>query len=707
MDTAPPPPVAERRPVALTHHGDTRTDDWYWLRDRDDPAVLAYLEAENAYTEAVTAASEPLRAAIFAEIKGRVRETDATAPVRHGVWEYFTRTREGDQYAVHCRRPAGTPGAPDPDAVAGSPPGEEVLLDENHEAGTGYFAVGTFDLSPDQELLAWSDDRSGGERYTLRVRDLGTGTDLPDLLSDTYYGTAWAGPDPDGHRWLFFVRTDDAVRPYQVWRHRLGADPSDAVCVFEEADERFFVSVDRTRSGDFVVIASGSKTTSEVRVVATADPTAPPTVVAPRRDGVEYHLDHHRGLDGGTFYIVTNDDAVNFRVMATPVGRPDRAAWTEVVAHRADARIEAVDCFAGHLVVSERSDGLEQIRVLDLADGADPTGHLVAFPDAVHTVGLGPTPDYDATVVRIGYASLVTPASAYDYDLVARHLTLVRRQPVAGYDPERFDTHREWAVADDGTRIPISLVAARGTPRDGSAPLLLYGYGSYEISMDPGFSVARLSLLERGVVYAIAHVRGGGELGRAWYDDGKLLAKRNTFTDFVACAHHLVDRGWSRPERMAARGGSAGGLLMGAVVNLAPAAFAAVVAEVPFVDCLTTILDPALPLTVTEWEEWGNPLQDPEVYRYMKSYSPYDNVAAVPRPALLVTAGLNDPRVQYWEPAKWVAKLRATAVDATPVLLRTELGAGHSGPSGRYDAWRDEALVLAFVCDHVGLGPDR
>lgn len=709
MDTAPVPPVAERRPVPLTHHGDARTDDWHWLRDRDDPAVVALLEAENAYTDAVLAPSAPLRAAIFEEIRTRVRETDASAPVRHGDWEYFTRTREGLQYPVHCRRPAGTPGLPDPDAVAGVAPGEVVVLDENREADdAGYFAVGAFDVSPDQDLLAWSDDRTGGERYTLRIRDLATGTDRPDVLVDTYYGTAWAGPDAHGDRWLFFVRTDDAVRPFQVWRHRLGADPATDECVFEEPDERFFVSVDRTRSGDVVVITTGSKTTSEVWTVPTSDPTASPSVVARRRDGVEYHVDHHRGPDGGTFYIVTNDDAVNFRVVRAPAGDAGPGAWTEVLAHRHDARVESVDCFAGHLVVSERSDGLEQVRVIDLAAGADPTGRLVALPDAVYTVGLGATPDYDVTVVRLGYSSLVVPATAYDYDLVDRRLTLVKRQPVAGHDPERFTTHREWAVAADGTRIPISLVAARDTPRDGTAPLLLYGYGSYEISIDPGFSVARLSLLDRGVVYAIAHVRGGGEMGRAWYDDGKLLAKRHTFTDFVACAHHLVDAGWSRPARMAARGGSAGGLLMGAVVNLAPAAFAAVVAEVPFVDCLTTILDPTLPLTVTEWEEWGNPVEDREVYDYMKSYSPYDNVVPTARPALLVTAGLNDPRVQYWEPAKWVAKLRHTAVDDTPVLLRTEMGAGHSGPSGRYDAWRDEALVLAFVCDHVGAGrPDR
>ncbi len=695
----PQPPVAPRRPTTLTHHGDDRTDDWFWLRDRDDPAVIAHLEAENAFTKSVLADQAPLRSAIFEEIRGRVRETDASAPVRFGPWEYFTRTREGLQYPVHCRRPLGATGLPDPDAEPGSEPGEVVLLDENVEAGDGYFGVGAFDLDPDQELLAWSSDRTGAERYDLHVRDLASGTDVDGPIPGTYYGTAWAGSRATGDACLFSVRTDEAERPFQVWRHRLGTDPALDECVFEEPDERFFVGVERTRSGDLVVITSGSKITSEAWTIPTATPMSAPVLVSARREGVEYHVDHHRGPDGGSLYLVTNDDAVNFRVMVTPTASPDRSHWSEVVAHRDDARVEAVDCFAGHLVVSERSDGLEQIRVVDLADGGQ---HVVALPDAVYTVGLGSTPEYDTTVVRIGYASLVTPSTAFDYDLVDRRLTLVKRQPVAGYDPERFTTHREWATADDGTRIPISIVAPRDAPRDGTAPLLLYGYGSYEISMDPGFSVARLSLLERGVVYAIAHIRGGGELGRAWYDDGKLLHKRNTFTDFVACARHLVDGGWSSPGRMAARGGSAGGLLMGAVVNLAPAAFAAVVAEVPFVDCLTTILDPSLPLTVTEWEEWGNPLADSGVYDYMKSYSPYDNVAPVDHPAILVTAGLNDPRVQYWEPAKWVAKLRAVGTGDRPVLLRTEMGAGHSGPSGRYDAWRDEALVLAFVCDRVG-----
>lgn len=695
---APVPPSAPRRPTVLRHHGDTRTDDWYWLRERDDPEVRAYLEAENAYTDAVTAHLAPLRDRLFEEIRGRIRETDVSAPVRHGAHEYFSRTRAGLQYPVHCRRPAGTAGAPDPEAEPGAAPGETVVLDENVLAGTGpYFALGAFALSPDQRLLAHSVDHTGGERYTLRVRDLTTGVDHPDAIPDTYYGVAWA----DDGATLFYTRTDEAMRPWQVWRHRLGSPTTDDVLVFEEADERFYVGVERSRSGRVVVVTSGSKLTTEVWFVAAADPTAPLTVVEPRREGVEYHVEHHHSdATGSRFFVLTNDEAPDFRLMVTPTATPGRDAWTEVLPHRADVRLDGVDAFAGHLVCSERADALARLRIVDLADG---TEHLVAMPDAVYAAGLGATPEYDTTRVRIEYSSLVTPPSSYDYDVATRDLTLVRATPVHGYDPATLTSTREWAVAPDGTRIPVSIVHRRDLVRDGSAPVLLYGYGAYEISIDPTFSSARLSLLDRGVVFAIAHVRGGGECGRRWYDEGKLLHKRNTFTDFVACAQHLVARGYSRPDRTAARGGSAGGLLMGAVVNLAPEQFGVVVAEVPFVDCLTTILDPALPLTVTEWEEWGNPLEDPEVYRYMKSYSPVDNVEPRDHPALLVTAGLHDPRVQYWEPAKWVARLRATGTGARDLLLRTEMDAGHSGPSGRYDAWRDEAFVLAFVLDALGV----
>jgi oligopeptidase B len=680
----------------LAHHGDERIDDWYWLRERDDPGVREYLEAENGFTEAALAHLGALREELFEEIRGRVRENDAAAPVRHGPYEYFRRTREGRQYPVHCRRPAGTPGLPDPDAEPGTEPNEIVLLDENTTAGeSGYFALGALSPSPDQRLLAYSTDYTGGERYELRFRDIDGGTELPDVVPDTNYGLGWANDNAT----VFYTRPDDAMRPWQVWRHRLGTPATDDELVFEEPDERFYVSIGRTRSGRFLVITTASKLTTEVWVVDADTPDDAFRIVTPRRDGVEYHVEHHWSeTDGDRFFVLTNDDAENFRLMVTPAPTPGLDHWTEVIPHREDTRLDDVDAFAGHIVLSERADALEQLRVVDLADG---TEHVITMPETVYSVGLGANFEFDTTAVRLEYTSLVRPPSSFDYHLVDRTLDLVREQPVTGYDRTTLETQREWATASDGTRIPISIVHRRGLVRDGTAPMLLYGYGAYEISVDPTFSIARLSLLDRGVVFAIAHVRGGGEGGRRWYEAGKLTNKRNSFSDFVASAEHLVQQGYTSPDRLAARGGSAGGLLMGAVANLAPSDFRAIVAEVPFVDCLTTILDPALPLTVTEWEEWGNPLTDPKVYAYMKSYSPYDNVIATDYPAMLVTGGLHDPRVQYWEPAKWVARLRATKTDENLLVLKTEMDSGHSGPSGRYDAWRDEAFVLAFVLDQI------
>jgi oligopeptidase B len=696
----PSPPVAPRRPHALRAHGDERVDDWYWLRERDDPEVRAYLEAENAYTQAVGASTEKLRGRLYDEIVGRVQETDASAPVAKGPYEYFTRTIEQEQYAVHCRRPVGSLELPDAFAPPGTPGGEDVMLDENTlAAGHDYFALGGFSVSPDHTLLAYSTDVTGGERYELRFRDLTTGADLPDVVPDVYYGLAWA----NDNRTVFYTRPDEAMRPWQVWRHTLGTPAGDDVLVRQEDDDRYFASVGRTRTGRLIVLTFGSKLTTEAWLVDADEPDAALRVVEPRVQGVEYHVEHHASAThGDRLYVLTNaDGAENFKLMVAPVTSPGRAAWEEVVEHRHDVRLEDVDAFAGHLVVSERAEGLERLVVHRLADG---DVHTVAMPEPVYSAWTGANLEFDTTTLRFGYSSLATPASAYDYELDARTTTLVKRQPVrGGYEPDAYETERLWATAPDGTRVPISIVHRRGLTRNGTAPLLLYGYGSYEASIDPTFSSVRLGLLERGFVWAIAHVRGGGELGRRWYEDGKLAHKTNTFTDFIACAEHLVAEGYTSPDRVVARGGSAGGLLTGAVVNARPDLFRAVVAEVPFVDCLTTILDETLPLTVTEWEEWGNPVADPDIYRLMKSYSPYDNVEAKEYPALLVTGGLNDPRVQYWEPAKWVAKLRATKTDDQPLLLKMEMGAGHGGPSGRYDAWRDEAFVLAFVLDEVGI----
>ncbi|WP_326550920.1 S9 family peptidase [Micromonospora sp. NBC_01813] len=688
----PVPPAAKRVPTERTHHGDTVVDEYAWLAVKDDPDTIAYLQAENAYTEGATAHLAALRETLFNETKRRTQETDLSVPTRKGGYWYYTRTVEGRQYGIQCRRQV-RPDETDPPATTdGTPPdGEEILLDGNALAeGHDFFALGTFDVSADGRWLAYSTDFSGDERFTLRIKDLATGEVLPDEVPSTFYGTAWSA---DGSA-LFYLTVDDAWRPYRVWRHQVGTAAADDVVVYQEDDERFWVGVELTRSERFILIDAHSKTTSEVRALPAADPTAEPVVIAPRRQGVDYSVEHH----GHRFLILHNDGAEDFALAYTSVDAP--GDWVPMIEHTPGTRLESVDAFANHLVVSLRTDGLTGLRVLP--DGGTDSFDL-EFPEPIYSVGLDANPEYTTNVVRLRYTSLVTPDSIYDYDLVTRTMELLKRKPVlGGYDPDGYEQHREWAVADDGTRVPISLVCRAGTPRDGSAPCVIYGYGSYEISMDPWFSVPRLSLLDRGVVFAVAHVRGGGELGRGWYDQGKMLAKKNSFTDFVACARHLVKSGWSTADRLVARGGSAGGLLMGAVVNLAPEAFGGIVAQVPFVDALNTILDPSLPLTVTEWEEWGNPLADPEVYAYMRSYTPYENVTNVAYPPVVAVTSLNDTRVFYHEPAKWIAKLRAVAPGGS-YLLKTEMGAGHGGPSGRYDAWHEEAFVTAWILDRVGL----
>jgi oligopeptidase B len=685
-------PTAKRIPTERTHHGDTVVDEYAWLANKDDPDTIAYLKAENEHTETTTAHLAGLRETVFNEIRKRTKETDLSVPNRKGGYWYYTRTVEGQQYGIQCRR-AVRPGEVDPPSTADGAPldGEEVLLDGNQLAeGHDFFALGTFDISPDGRRLAYSTDFSGDERFTLRIKDLGTGELLPDEVPDTFYGTAWSA---DGSM-LFYLTVDDAWRPYRVWRHAVGTPATEDVVVHEEGDERFWVGVELSRSERFIVIDLHSKITSEVHLIPADAPASPPRAVAPRRQGVEYSVEHHRDR----LLILHNDGAEDFALAYTSADEP--GPWTTLIEHAPGTRLESVDAFASHLVVSLRRDGLTGLRVLPV-DGAEP--YDISFPEPIYSVGLDANPEYETASIRLHYASLVTPDSVYDYDLTTRQLVLRKQKPVlGGFDPERYEQHREWAVADDGTRVPISIVCRAGTPRDGSTPCLLYGYGSYETSMDPWFSIPRLSLVDRGVTFAVAHVRGGGELGRRWYTEGKLLAKKNTFTDFVACARQLVKTGWTAPDRLVARGGSAGGLLMGAVANLAPDEFAGIVAQVPFVDPLNSILDPSLPLTVTEWEEWGNPLESAEVYAYMKSYSPYENVSAVDYPAILAVTSLNDTRVLYHEPAKWVARLRTVAQHGS-YLLKTEMGAGHGGPSGRYDAWKEEAFVAAWILDRFGI----
>ena len=692
-----PPPEASRRPHPITAHGDERGDDWYWLRsdDRGDPEVLALLEAENAHVADALSHTDELQTALFEEMKARIKETDLSVPYRKdGRW-FYSRTEEGQQYPILCRTSVAPAAALEPGVAV---PGEEVLLDLNALAGdSDYFALGAYDLAPRQELLLYSTDHDGSEHYTMRVRDLRTGDDLDDVIADTTYGTAWAGDTT-----FFYVRPDEMERPFQVWRHEVGSPTADDVLVFEEADERFFVSVGMSLTEAWVHISSGSKVTTEELLIPAADPTAEPRVVHPREQDVEYDITHAPTPTEDRFVILTNaDGAVNFKLVTASTDSLGRPQWVELVAHRPDVKLEGVSAFAGHLVRYERREGVRRIVVMPY-DGS-PEREL-EMPEAVYDTGPATNAEFATSVLRFVYTSLVTPATVYDEDLVAGARTLLKATEVlGGHDPTDYVTGRLWARAPDGTRVPISYVHRKDVALDGTAPCLLYGYGSYEASIDPSFSSLRLSLLSRGFVFAIAHVRGGGEMGRPWYDDGKLLHKRNTFTDFIAAADHLVAEGFTSPARLIARGGSAGGLLMGAVSNLRPDLFAAVVAEVPFVDCLTTILDETLPLTVTEWEEWGNPVADPEVYRYMKGYSPYDNVVPNDYPAILATAGLNDPRVSYWEPMKWVQALRAATTSERPIYLKTEMGAGHQGPSGRYDAWKDEAFVYAFMLDALGL----
>jgi oligopeptidase B len=683
-------PQARRQPHVLKLHGDERADDWYWLRERDNPDVRAYLEAENEYTAATLAPLTELCERIFGEIKGRVQETDESAPVPFGPWEYTTRTVEGQQYGIHCRRPRGS-----------DPANDIVVIDENVLAdGHDYFALGGYEVSPDHNVLAYSRDVTGGERYTLRFRDLTTLTDLADAIEQVTYGLAWA----DDARTCFYVRPDDAERPFEVWRHVLGTPADDDELVYREADERFFVSIGRTRSGRFILIEVTSKTTSEVWFIPSDAPNDAPRVVAPREAGHEYDVEHHWSEErGDRFLIVTNQsgNARNFELVAAPCVDPERQYWTPLVPHRENVKLDSVTAFAEHVVLSERVNGLDRVSVMRTEDGDI---REVAFPDPVYAAAVGPNDEYETRTLRYEYTSLVAPMTDIDFDMETQLGAIVKVQPVrGGYDASAYQSVREWATASDGTKVPISIVHRLDTPIDGTAPCVLYGYGSYETSIDPSFRVSRLSLLDRGFVYAIAHIRGGGEMGREWYEQGRLEHKEHTFTDFIAAGEHLVANGYSAADRLAARGGSAGGLLMGAVANMRPDLFAAIVAEVPFVDVVTTMLDESLPLTITEWEEWGDP-REPTAYARMKSYSPFDNVRDAPYPAMFVTTGLNDPRVQYWEPAKWVAKLRVHSTSGRPIVLRTEMGAGHGGSSGRYDAWRDEAQILAFLCDVLGVG---
>ena len=672
------PPVAKQIPTHSTLFGDTRQDPYVWLRNREDPDTLAYLEAENAYTEAFMAPTKQLQDGLYGEMLAHIQQTDETAPLPWGGYFYYSRTVEGKEYAIYCRKHGSLDAA------------EEVLLDCNVLAeGEEYFRVGNFEISPDHTLLAYSVDTVGDESYTVRVKNLTTGDLLPDAIPNTYYTMAWA----EDNLHFFYCVLDEAKRPYQVWRHALGAE-TDAL-VYHEPDERFTVEIDKTRSRRFLLIDLHSSLTSEVLYAPADQPLAPFVPVLARVQGVEYDVVHHREH----FYIRTNDNAKTFRVMRAPVADPSRNTWEEFLAARPDATVESVNAFHGHLAIEERERGIVQIRVHDFAIGQQ---HRVAFDEPVFIVSVSGNAEYDTTNVRFTYESLVTPDSVYDYDMVTRARQLIKRMPVPGYDAAQYASERVFAKAAGGVEVPVSLVYKRGFTRDGRAPMLLYGYGAYGLSSDPTFRSDRLSLLDRGFVYAIAHIRGGADMGKPWHEDGRILTKKNTFTDFIACAEHLITERYTSRDRLAITGGSAGGLLMGAVLNLRPDLFAAVVTRVPFVDALNTELDATLPLTIGEWEEWGNPAEE-QFYHYIKSYAPYENVTAQAYPPILVTAGLNDPRVSYWEPAKWVARLRSLKTDTNVLLLKTDMGAGHFGASGRYEHLKETAFNYAFLLQVLGL----
>ncbi len=679
----PQPPVAEVVPHELEAHGDVRVDNYYWLRERENPEVISYLEAENTYMDTVMLETAPLQAELFDEIKGRIRQTDSSVPAADHGWLYYHRTEDGKEYEIHCRIK---------DEANAE---EEILLDVNALAeGHEFCSAGRIQVSPESDVMVYRIDTVGRRKYTLKFRDLGTGVHLLDEISDVTGDAEWFN---DGRTLVYTKQDSETLRSYQVRRHVLGTDAAADVLMFEEDDETFNVNIEKTASDRFILIESNHTLTTEVRILDADDPKAEPIIVEPRERGVEYHVAHH----GDRFLIRTNLDATNFRLMEAPVTGPGRGNWRDVTPHREDVLLQGVQVFQDFMVLTERSDALNRLAVVDFRDGSR---EVIEFGESAHDVWVDDNREYDSNVLRFGYTSLTTPVSIYDFDMTTGARELKKRTEVlGGYDPDNYLSERVMVPARDGVVVPLSIVRRADLVLDGSAPLLLYAYGSYGYSTDPVFNPDVISLLDRGFSYAIAHIRGGTEMGRSWYEDGKLLDKKNTFTDFIDCARFLIYEGYTSPDRLVARGGSAGGLLMGAVSNMEPELFAGIVAHVPFVDVITTMLDESIPLTTSEFDEWGNP-DDEVYYDYMLSYSPYDQVEARDYPAMMVTAGLHDSQVQYFEPAKWVAKLRALKTDDNPLVLRTNMDAGHGGASGRYDEYKERAEEYAFMIKVVNSG---
>ncbi len=673
------PPSAKKDAKVETIHGVRRLDDYYWLRNKGTPEVVDYLQKENAYTDALMKPTATFQEQLYQEMLARIQETDVSVPYPQGGWLYYSKTEKGKQYPIYCRKRAEGP--------------ESVLLDLNEMAkGEKYFAVGTREVSDDGNLLAYSTDNTGFRQYTLHIKDLRTG-EVGGEAVPRVDSVAWARDNQT----LFYVVEDDAKRPYRLYRHRLGTATESDVLLFEEKDEMFRLGVERSRSKDYLFLVSESHTASEVRYLPAGRIEATFQLIAPREKDHEYYVDH-RGRD---FFIRTNSGGRNFRVVTTPVARPGRASWKEIVPHRDDVMLEQLELFKNHFVLFERYDGLPRIRVTDFASGAT---QYVKFPEPVYSISGAPNQVFDTRKLRFAYQSFVTPMSVYDYDVKSGQMELLKRiEVLGGYDPSRYESERIHAKAADGTSIPISIMHRKGFKRDGASPLLLFGYGSYGYPFPIGFSSDRLSLVDRGVSVAVAHIRGGGEMGKRWHDQGRMMAKRNTFTDFISAAEYLVAEGYTKRDRIVAEGGSAGGLLMGAVVNMCPDLFKAVVALVPFVDVINTMLDASLPLTVGEFEEWGNP-QIKAQYEYMESYSPYDNIARKAYPTMLVRTSYNDSQVMYWEPAKYVAKLRAMKTDSNPLVFKINMDpAGHGGASGRYTKLRETAFDYAFILWQLGI----
>lgn len=678
----PTPPVATKVPHELVMHNDTRIDPYYWMNQRDSEEVIEYLNQENAYTEAVMKSTEKLQEALFQEIKGRIKEQDESVPYFENGYYYYSRYDEGKEYPIYCRKKESQ------DAP------EEIMLDVNQMAeGYAYYSVVGVNVSPNNKIVAFGVDTVSRRQYTIYFKDLETGELLNSKIPNTTGGIAWANDNNN----VFYTIIDEALRPHQIYRHSVSDEGSENdALVYEENDETFRAFVYKSKSKEYIMFGSGSTLSTEFSYLSANNPLGKPKVIQPREKGLEYSVTHY----GNKFYIITNLDAKNFRLMETPVTRTEKKNWKEVIPHRTDVLLSGIEVFKNFLVIDERKDGLKQLRIIDQQTRKE---HYLNFGEEVYSAWISINPEYDTPLLRYAYTSMTTPFSTYDYNMATGEKILLKQTEVVGdFSPENYETKRHWVEARDGKKIPISVVYRKGVQQDGQNPALIYGYGSYGASMDPYFSSARLSLLDRGFVYVIAHIRGGEELGRDWYEDGKLLKKMNTFTDFIDCSQYLVDSKYTNPDKLFAMGGSAGGLLMGAVANLRPDLYKGMIAQVPFVDVVTTMLDTSIPLTTGEYDEWGNP-NDEEYYHYMKSYSPYDQVTAQDYPNMLVTTGYHDSQVQYFEPAKWVAKLRDTKTDDNILLFKTDMDAGHGGASGRFKSLRDVAFEYAFMLYLLGI----